>query len=233
MLQPEFPKLSQRLRKVFLTLHVGFAVSWLGVSIAMLVLSVTGLVAEDLDLRHHAYNFMHIFDPAIVIPLVLLSIITGLVVSMGTHWGLVKTWWVLAKFVGALGILGFASLKENFWVRELAEKTAANRGADLGGVDLKLAVCIGVFCAALWTATILSIYKPWDRTPWGERSWRKTVRLSRLLGQPPHHPHKSNEAGVQAVRMSKRQHLSKPSMGSMGAVRYRRTVQQFPKEAYL
>jgi hypothetical protein len=33
--------------------------------------------------------------------------------------------------------------------------------------------------------------------------------------------------------MSKRQRLSKPSMGSMGAVRYRRTVQQFPKEAYL
>jgi hypothetical protein len=114
MLQPEFPKLSQRLRKVFLTLHVGFAVSWLGVSIAMLVLSVTGLVAEDLDLRHHAYAFMHIFDLAIVIPLVLLSIITGLVVSMGTHWGLVKNWWVLAKFVGALGVLGFASLKEIF-----------------------------------------------------------------------------------------------------------------------
>ena len=81
---------------------------------AMVVLSVTGLVTDDAALREHAYAFMHIFDLAIVIPLVLLSIITGLVVSMGTHWGLVKNWWVLAKFVGALGVLGFASLKEIF-----------------------------------------------------------------------------------------------------------------------
>jgi len=70
----------------------------------------------------------------------------------------------------------------------LAEKTVANRSADLGGVDLKLAVCIGVFCAALWTATILSIYKPWGRTPWGERQLeedRAVVEAARPTAAPP------------------------------------------------
>lgn len=120
-------------------------------------------------MRHNAYAIMHIFDLALVIPLVLLSILTGLVVSLGTHWGLIKNWWVLTKFILALGIVTMASVKENFWVRGLAEKTATSPAADLGGVDLKLAVCMVAFCAALWSATALSIYKPWGRTPWGER----------------------------------------------------------------
>ncbi|MDQ3784531.1 MAG: hypothetical protein M3360_06605 [Actinomycetota bacterium] len=169
LMRPTFPKLSRPWRKLFLTLHVGLAVSWLGVSMAMVVLSVTGLLTEDPELRHNAYAFMHIFDLAIVIPLVVVSIVTGLVVSLGTHWGLIKNWWVLTKFAIALSIPIFAGVKENFWVRELAEKTAADPGADLGGVDLKLAVCMVAFCAALWTATVLSIYKPWGRTRWGER----------------------------------------------------------------
>ena len=130
-------------------------------------------------MRHNAYAIMHIFDLAIVIPLVLLSILTGLVVSLGTHWGLIKNWWVLTKVAIALSSPIFAGVKENFWVRGLAEKTATNPTADLGGVDLKLAVCIVAFCAALWSATALSIYKPWGRTPWGERQLGRDRALAR------------------------------------------------------
>jgi len=178
LLRPTFPKLSPRLRKFFLTLHVGTSVGWLGASMGMVVLSVTGLVTGNPELRHHAYAFMHIFDLTIVIPLVVLSIVTGLVVSFGTPWGLIRYWWVLVKFVLALGIVAFASARENFWVRGLAAKTAEDRGADLGGVDLQLAVCMVAFCVALWTATTLSIYKPWGRTKWGRSSPARGITAS-------------------------------------------------------
>lgn len=84
--------LRPRTRKLWLTLHVGFSVGWLGAAMAMLVLAIVGARTSDLDLRHYAYEIMHVFDLAIVIPLVLLSLITGLVVSLGTKWGLVRHW---------------------------------------------------------------------------------------------------------------------------------------------
>lgn len=115
---------------------------------------------------------MHLFDLTIVIPLVLLSIVTGLVVSFGTHWGLVRHWWILAKFALAVGIVTVASVWENYWVRGLVAKTAADRGAVLDGIDMRLAVCMVGFSVALWIATILSVYKPWGRTPWGQRRSR-------------------------------------------------------------
>jgi hypothetical protein len=179
-----FPKLSPTLRKLFLTLHVGFSVSWLGVSGAMLVLSLVGLLTADVELRHAAYALMHIFDLALVIPLVLLSISSGLIVALGTPWGLFQYWWVVSKLLISLGIVGFASVQENFWVRGLAEQTAQNRSAELGSVALYLVVCMGVFLAALWVATILSIYKPWGRTRWGEAQYLK--RKEGAMKQPRH-----------------------------------------------
>lgn len=118
-LKPQFPRLSQRARKVWLTLHVGISVGWLGLSLAMITLAFTGLLAETHAVRHGAYELMHIIDLTIVIPSVVLSIITGLVVALGTPWGLLKHWWVLVKFVIALGIPAFAAVVENRWFGSL------------------------------------------------------------------------------------------------------------------
>lgn len=170
LLRPRFGRLRPRSRKLWLTLHVGFSVGWLGMGMGMLVLAIVGATTSDLALRHYAYEIMHIFDLAIVIPLVLLSLITGLVMSLGTPWGLVRYWWVLAKFVIALSIPVFAAVRESFWVREVVTATRADPAADLGGTDVRLWVCFVAFSLLLWTATALSSVKPWGRTRWNQRS---------------------------------------------------------------
>ncbi|MDQ3150506.1 MAG: hypothetical protein M3R63_01870 [Actinomycetota bacterium] len=167
LLRPRFGRLGPRARKVWLTLHVGFSVGWLGAAMAMLVLAVLGAVTADLALRHHAYAIMHVFDLAIVIPLVVLSLVTGLVVSLGTKWGLVRYRWVLTKFVIALSIPVYAGIQESAWVRAAVSETAADRAADLAGTDVRLWVCFVVFSLLLWVATALSTVKPWGRTRWG------------------------------------------------------------------
>ncbi|MGH3984583.1 MAG: hypothetical protein ACRDST_18340 [Pseudonocardiaceae bacterium] len=171
-LRPRFGRLRPRSRKLWLTLHVGFSVGWLGAAMAMLVLAIVGASTSDLLLRHHAYEIMHIFDLAIVIPLVLLALITGLVMSLGTKWGLVRYWWVLAKFVIALSIPLFAAVQESFWVREAVAGTRANPAVDLAGTDVRLWVCFIAFSLLLWTATALSSYKPWGHTWWYQRPLR-------------------------------------------------------------
>jgi hypothetical protein len=173
LLKPEFPRLSPSLRKLFLTLHVGFAASWLGAALAMLMLSVVALVTGDLALRHNAYLFMHLFDLVLWIPLILLALVSGLVVSLGTEWGLLQYRWVMTKIALVVGLLGahfvliqLTDFLENFWVRELAEATAVSPGADLGFVPQQTAITMVLFVATLWIATALSIYKPWGAVRW-------------------------------------------------------------------
>lgn len=168
-LRPVFPQLKPPARRVWLTLHVGFSVSWLGACTAMLLLSLVGATTTDLALRRHAYEFMHLFDLAMVIPLVLLSIVTGVVVSLAGKWGLLKHWWVLIKLLISLGIVAVAAAWENFLVRGLVEATAAAQTANAAGPDWRLAACMAAFTALLWTATALSVFKPWGRTRWGRR----------------------------------------------------------------
>lgn len=181
MVQLTFLKLSPALRKFWLTLHVGFSVSWLGMSAAMTGLSLIGLLTHDLELRRAAYAIMHLFDLTLIIPLVLLSLITGLIVALGTPWGLFHYWWVVVKLVISLGIVGFAAAQENFWVRGLAEQTARQPASQVDALARALVICMVSFFVALWIATILSIYKPWGRTAWGER--QHTKRKAKAQGK--------------------------------------------------
>jgi hypothetical protein len=173
VLRPAFPRLSPPLRKFFLTVHVGFAASWLGAASAMFALSVVALTTNDLAMRHNAYVFMHLFDVFLWIPLIILALVSGLIVSLGTEWGGVRHWWILGKLVLALGLLGahflliqLTPVLDHFWVRELAEATALEPGADLGAIPLQTMLTLSLFVAALWIATALSIYKPWGLMRW-------------------------------------------------------------------
>ncbi len=165
-LKPQFPRLSPRARKVWLTLHVGISVGWLGLGLAMSALALTGLLAETHAVRHGAYELMHIFDLTIVIPSMMLSIITGLVTALCTPWGLLKHWWVLVKFVISLAIPAAAAAFQARWIIELAARTQ-DPAAQPGGLGVAVAVCMVCYTTLLWTATTLSVVKPWGRTRWG------------------------------------------------------------------
>ncbi|WP_409491603.1 PDR/VanB family oxidoreductase [Amycolatopsis sp. cmx-11-12] len=164
-LRPRFPRLSRRARKVWLILHIGVSVGWLGLSLGMLVLALTGLLAATHAGRHGAYEIFHLFDLVIVIPSVVLTIVTGLVLALGTPWGLVKHRWVLAKFLISLSIPAAAAV-ESRWVTELVARTE-DPAAEPGALGVALVSTVGCFTILLWTATILSVLKPWGRTRWG------------------------------------------------------------------
>ncbi|WP_106397073.1 hypothetical protein [Actinocorallia populi] len=164
-LKPRFPRLKRRSRKVWLALHVGISVGWLGLSLGMLTLAVAGATTDDPVIRHGAYEIMHLFDLAIVIPSVFAALITGVVVSLGTPWGLVRHWWVLLKLLIALS-LPVAATVESGWIEQLKLRTE-DPAADPGGVGLALVVCMACFVALLWTAVALSVFKPGGKTRWG------------------------------------------------------------------
>ncbi|MET9966013.1 oxidoreductase, partial [Streptomyces sp. NPDC006356] len=184
LLKPRFPRLGRRARKVWLTVHIGVAVSWLGLSLAMTALAVAGLTADSHVVRHGAYELMHLFDLALVIPSMALAVLSGVVLSLGTPWGLIRQRWVLAKFVIALSLPTFAAFVESKWIRSLQALTK-DPAAEPGGTGVALAVCLATFTALLWVAVILSVVKPGGRTRWGRGSDQTRRERVRAAAQAP------------------------------------------------
>ena len=87
------------LRKLNLTAHVTCSVGWLGAVAGFLALSIAALVSRDAELVRGAYVAMNLLGSSVIVPLSLAAVLTGVVQSLGTHWGLFRHYWVLVKFV--------------------------------------------------------------------------------------------------------------------------------------
>ena len=87
------------IRKIALTAHITSTVSWLGAIGGFLALAIAGLRSNDLQLVRSTYLAMALIGWYILVPLCVASLLTGLIMSLGTTWGLFRRYWVLIKFV--------------------------------------------------------------------------------------------------------------------------------------
>lgn len=148
-------------RKTWLVLHVITSVGWLGVTVGMLVLAVAAFDAPQL------YRAMALLGDLVVLPLALTALVTGLVLSLGTKWGLVRHRWVLVKFV----LTVIAVVATAFSLRSGLHEAADGIVGTAGG-DVLVASCVS---STLYTVnTVLSVFKPWGRTRWGRMRWGGT-----------------------------------------------------------
>ena len=86
-------------RKFALTTHVTSSVGWLGAVGAFLALAVAGLVSQDAQIVRAAYLAMHLTTWFVIVPLCLAALLTGIVQSVGTPWGLFRHYWVATKLL--------------------------------------------------------------------------------------------------------------------------------------
>src|SRR5881296_294403 len=87
------------LRKFALTAHVTSSVGLLGSIAAFLPLAVAGLASQDAQIVRAAYLAMDLTARFVIVPLAFASLLTGLIQSLGTPWGLFRHYWVLAKLL--------------------------------------------------------------------------------------------------------------------------------------
>src|SRR5262245_66535041 len=85
--------LTPTLRKLALTAHIISSVGWLGAIGGFLALAVAGLTCRDARIVGAAYLGMELTAWFVIVPLAFASLVTGLVVSLGTHWGLFRHYW--------------------------------------------------------------------------------------------------------------------------------------------
>ncbi|MFH9547887.1 hypothetical protein [Streptomyces sp. NPDC017435] len=158
------------LRKVVLTAHVTSSVGWLGSVASFLALAIAGLTGEDAQRVRGAYLAMEVTGWYVIVPLAFASLLTGLVQSLGTTWGLFRHYWVLAKL--ALTVVAtFLLLLHMQVVDDMAHAAALTdlSGSDLSGMRAQLVFDAAAAIALLITTTALSLYKPRGITRHG---WR-------------------------------------------------------------
>ena len=156
------------LRKFALTAHVTFSVGSLGAVASFLVLAVTGLTSQDVKTVRAAYLAMELAAWSVIVPLILASLLTGLIQALGTPWGLLQHYWVLVKLlltVFATIVLLLQMQLIDYVAGVAAEATLS--GADLRDLRSSLVVHAAGGLLVLLVAVALSVYKPRGMTRYG------------------------------------------------------------------
>jgi hypothetical protein len=157
-------RLGPRTRKGVLVLHVASAGAWLGVDVVMGVLIFTALLSDDPATRALSYRALELVAVGPLLACGLVCLLTGVVLGLGSRWGVLRYWWVAVKLVLNLVLTGLVLVA-------LAPEVAAH--ADQArqlqaGLPALLEVGQLIFPpivspAALLVAMVLAVFKPWGR----------------------------------------------------------------------
>src|SRR5688572_30117761 len=86
------------LRKLGVAVHVVVSVGWLGAVAAFFALALAAQ-GPDQVVSRAAFVAMDVIGRWVVVPLSLAALLSGIVQSVATKWGLLRHYWVLIKLV--------------------------------------------------------------------------------------------------------------------------------------
>jgi uncharacterized membrane protein len=158
--------MTSSVRKVALTAHITSTLGWLGAIIGFLAVAIAGLRSNDVQLVRSTYLAMELIGWYVLVPLCVASLLTGLIMSWGTTWGLFRHYWVVIKFVITVvsSVILFMYTQTLEQIGELARNPSLTIEALRNGSPVLHASAAIV---ALLVNTVLSIYKPRGLTAYG------------------------------------------------------------------
>jgi hypothetical protein len=178
--------------KLLLTAHIIVSVGWLGVASAKLVVGLAAATSRIPAVAGSLYVAMDAMDVAFP-PLAIGTLVTGVLLSLGTRWGLLDYSWVATKLALTVTVPVTAVQLGDRLQQSVAgpSGSAVDVGTILsippGAMTLLLGL-IAVHVLMLGAATVLSVYKPWGTTWLGRRKTvdrnTRTATESRSSGRP-------------------------------------------------
>jgi len=149
--------LPKRGRRALLVAHVLSSVAWFGIAVFVLFLLVVARSTGDAEYARALYRTVET-SIWLSVPMAAVSGLTGLVLGLGTPWGVATHWWVVLKEIAfvPLVVTDFLAIAPS--AHDLAR----------GGAGGFLEPAIG-HCVVLALATVVSIVKPFGKTPRGRR----------------------------------------------------------------
>lgn len=157
------------LRKFALAVHLTVSIGWVGAVAAYMALDVAAAASQDVRSLRAAYLGMELIARSVIVPLAFASLLTGLVMSLGTKWGLFRHYWVLISFLLTI-IATVVLLVETQRISSLAATAAdpTTSSHHLRALENTLPHSVGGI-AVLLVILVLNMYKPQGMTRYGRR----------------------------------------------------------------
>jgi hypothetical protein len=171
-------KLNRPARRATLVVHVSASAGWLG----LLALAITATTTGTPVTVEAAVRAMKPFADWLLLPVALLTLLSGLVLSLGTPWGLARHRWVCVKFWLTLATTTATAFALRPGVN--AAVTAAAGGEALPDPgDVLFGPIVSLSAYVFMTA--ISILKPWGPTGRGrkQREAAREAADNRRVGQ--------------------------------------------------
>ena len=156
-------RLGARTRKGILVVHIVSAGAWIGIDVVMGVVIFTALRGDDAT-RALCYRALELFAVWPLLTTGLVCLASGVVLGLGTKWGLIRYWWVAIKLVLNILLCALVLVALRPGVTEAAEqgrRFAAGEAASLAVGDLIFPPIVST--TALLIAVVLAVFKPWGR----------------------------------------------------------------------
>jgi uncharacterized membrane protein len=157
-------RLGARTRKSVLLLHIASAGAWLGIDVVMAVLIFTALLTDDDRTKALSFRALELIAVWPLLTTGMICLLTGVVLGVGSKYGLVRYWWVAVKL--ALNLL----LSGLVLVALAPEVSQAAARARLFESGQQVVLTVGdlifppiVSPTALLVAMVLAVFKPWGR----------------------------------------------------------------------
>lgn len=161
--------LSPAARRFSVLCHILASTCWAGAVAVFLVLAIVGLVDGEPFTLRAVYVAMDVATTWIIVPLSFASPLTGVVLGLGTRWGLFRHYWVIIKLLITIPSTGFLLMHAGPIGAAARLAGAGPLPHEAASLRLQLAVDAGAALAVLIVAACLAVYRPVGVTPLGAR----------------------------------------------------------------
>lgn len=165
------------IRKLFLTTHIAVSVGWIGAVLAYLALVVAAMTGENDQLLRAAWIALEVIGWYAIVPLALAALASGIIIALGTPWGLFRHYWVATSLLltlTATAVLLQHMSTVSFFASIAADTAVADVRGVLGPALRGELLHAGVGLVILLGIETLNVYKPRGLTAYGRR-WSEIV----------------------------------------------------------
>jgi len=161
-------RLTIRQKQWFLIAHIICFVAWMGGVISMLLIGLWGIAKGPHQDLAQTYAIIHLIDDTFVKFPAIGTLITGLILSIRTHWGVTKYVWVIIKEVLTIAIILIGIFFLSDWLGEaldIAEKLGSSALGDPGFIlrrnQLIIMTIVNILIMGFMIA--ISVIQPWGK----------------------------------------------------------------------
>jgi hypothetical protein len=161
---PKIIPMGLALRRSVLVAHIVSAGVWIGVDVIVGVLVFVGWFSGDPTVQGLAYQALGTFVVAPMLISGLICLTTGLLLGLGTRFGLLRYWWVVVKLVMNVVLCVLIVFALSPGMAEVVEHGRILAAGGQSPIDVsQLFFPPAVSLTTLTMATILAVFKPWGR----------------------------------------------------------------------